>query len=42
MHIYQLGADNEVDRDMPTYAIEAMEVYPAYNRSSRICIWQNK
>jgi hypothetical protein len=29
MHIYQLGADNEVNRDMPTYAIEAMEVYPA-------------
>jgi len=29
MHIYQLGADNEVNRDMPTYAIEAMEVYPS-------------
>jgi len=29
MHIYQLGADNEVSRDMPTYAVEAMEVYPA-------------
>ena len=29
MHIYQLGADTEVNRDMPTYAIEAMEVYPA-------------
>jgi hypothetical protein len=29
MHIYQLGADNEVNRDMPTYAVEAMEVYPA-------------
>ena len=28
MHIYQLGADSEVDRDMPTYAVEAMEVYP--------------
>ena len=25
MHIYQLGAD---DRDMPTYAIEAVDVYP--------------
>ena len=29
MHIYQLGADSEKDRDMPTYAIEAMDVYPA-------------
>ena len=29
MHIYQLGADSEQDRDMPTYAIEAMDVYPA-------------
>ena len=29
MHIYQLGADSEVDRDMPTYAIEALDVYPA-------------
>jgi len=29
MHIYQLGADNEISRDMPTYAVEAMEVYPA-------------
>ena len=29
MHIYQLGADSEVSRDMPTYAVEAMEVYPA-------------
>ena len=29
MHIYQLGADSEEDRDMPTYAIEAMDVYPA-------------
>jgi hypothetical protein len=29
MHIYQLGADNEVNRDMPTYAVEAMEVYPS-------------
>ena len=29
MHIYQLGSDNEISRDMPTYAIEAMEVYPA-------------
>jgi hypothetical protein len=28
MHIYQLGADGEVNRDMPTYAVEAMEVYP--------------
>ena len=28
MHIYQLGADDEVSRDMPTYAVEAMEVYP--------------
>ena len=29
MHIYQLGSDNEISRDMPTYAIEAMEVYPS-------------
>jgi len=29
MHIYQLGSDTEVNRDMPTYAIEAMDVYPA-------------
>ena len=29
MHIYQLGADSEEDRDMPTYAIEALDVYPA-------------
>ena len=28
MHIYQLGADSEKDRDMPTYAIEAVDVYP--------------
>ena len=28
MHIYQLGADQEINRDMPAYAIEAMEVYP--------------
>ena len=28
MHIYQLGSDNEVGRDMPTYAIEAIDVYP--------------
>ena len=28
MQIYQLGADSEVGRDMPTYAVEAMEVYP--------------
>ena len=28
MHIYQLGADSEVDRDMPTYGIEALDVYP--------------
>jgi len=29
MQIYQLGADSEVSRDMPTYAVEAMEVYPS-------------
>jgi hypothetical protein len=29
MHIYQLGADSEISRDMPTYAVEAMEVYPS-------------
>ena len=29
MHIYQLGADRDINRDMPAYAIEAMEVYPA-------------
>ena len=28
LHIYQLGPDNEQNRDMPTYAVEAMEVYP--------------
>jgi len=28
MHIFQLGADSEVGRDLPTYAVEAMEVYP--------------
>jgi len=28
MHIYQLGADSEVDRDMPTYAVEAIDVFP--------------
>jgi len=28
MHMYQLGADTTVDRDMPTYAIEAIDVYP--------------
>ena len=28
MHIYQLGSDDEVNRDMPTYAIEAIDVYP--------------
>ena len=28
MHIFQLGADSEIGRDMPTYAVEAMEVYP--------------
>ena len=28
MHIYQLGADSVVSRDMPTYAIEAIDVYP--------------
>ena len=26
--MYQLGADTTVDRDMPTYAIEAIDVYP--------------
>ena len=44
MHIYQLGADSEVNRDMPTYAVEAMEVYPttigsidySYAKSSEI------
>ena len=30
MHIYQLGSmDGEGDRDYPTYAVEATEVYPA-------------
>ena len=29
MHIYQLGSDTEVNRDMPTYALEAIEVYPS-------------
>jgi len=29
MHIYQLAADSEIGRDMPRYAIEAMDVYPA-------------
>ena len=30
MHIYQLGSmDGEGDRDYPTYALEATEVYPA-------------
>ena len=29
MHIYQLGSlDGEVNRDVPTYGIEAIEVYP--------------
>ena len=28
MHIYQLGSDNQVNRDMPTYAVEAVDVYP--------------
>ena len=28
MHMYQLGADTTVDRDMPTYAVEAIDVYP--------------
>jgi len=28
MHIYQLGADTTESRDMPTYAIEAVDVYP--------------
>jgi len=44
MHIYQLGSDGEVNRDMPTYAIEAMEVYPSeigsidygYNKSNEV------
>ena len=44
MHIYQLGADSEINRDMPSYAIEAMEVYPktigtidyAYAKSNEI------
>jgi len=29
MHIYQLAADSEIGRDMPSYAIEAIDVYPA-------------
>jgi len=30
MQIYQLGADDSAEgRDMPTYAVEAMEVYPS-------------
>ena len=33
MHIYQLGSnflpEGEIDRDRPTYAIEALDVYPA-------------
>ena len=28
MHIYQLGADSEIGRDRPTYAVEAVDVYP--------------
>jgi len=28
MHIYQLGSDTEIGRDRPTYAIEAIDVYP--------------
>ena len=43
MQIYQLGAvDGEGDRDIPTYGIEAIEVYPAtlaaveYNYSLQI------
>ena len=28
MHIYQLGSDDQVNRDMPTYALEAIDVYP--------------
>ena len=28
MEIYQLGSDNENSRDTPTYAIQAIEVYP--------------
>jgi len=28
MHIYQLGADSVEGRDRPTYAIEAVDVYP--------------
>ena len=44
MHIYQLGADSEISRDMPTYAVEAMEVYPSnigsvdygYNKTNEV------
>ena len=45
MHIYQLGSlDGEVNRDVPTYGIEAIEVYPktisgieyAYNSANEI------
>ena len=44
LHIYQLGPDSYQNRDMPTYAVEAMEVYPttigsvqyAYTKSDEI------
>ena len=44
LHIYQLAPDSYQNRDMPTYAVEAMEVYPttigsveyAYAKSSEI------
>ena len=36
MHIYQLGADRDINRDMPAYAIEAIEVYPATIERSTI------
>jgi hypothetical protein len=44
LHIYQLGPDSYQNRDMPTYAVEAMEVYPttigsidySYAKSSEI------
>jgi hypothetical protein len=40
MHIYQLGAslddDESPTRDMPTYAIEAIDVYPATLSARRI------
>ena len=37
MHIYQLGSDNEISKDMPTYAVEAMEVYPSNIGSIEYC-----